>query len=75
MQRPDASPDHSSALAFIAFAAAAAVWIGVMAVQPKPHGIFDGNPQSLQASVIVMTKDIALARPQPHVTELADLQH
>lgn len=71
MQRSNPSPDHSSALAFIAFAAAAAVWIGVMAVQPMPQG----NVQGLQASTIVMTKDIALARPQPHDMELANLSH
>lgn len=65
MQRPDPSPDRSSAIAFIAFAAAATVWISVMAVQPKPEG--------LQASVIVMSKDIAMTLPRPAWTELADL--
>jgi hypothetical protein len=65
MQRPAPSPDRSSAIAFIVFASAAAVWIGVMAAQPKPAG--------LQASVIVMTKDIALLQPQPHWIELAGM--
>jgi hypothetical protein len=65
MQRPDPSPDRSSAIAFTAFAAAATVWIGVMAVQPKP--------ESLQASVIVMSKDIAMTMPHAPWMELADL--
>jgi hypothetical protein len=75
MQRPDPSPDHSSALAFTVFAAAAAVWIGVMAVQPTPQGNSQGNSLGLQVSAIVMTKDITLVRPQPHDTELANLSH
>lgn len=65
MQRPDPSPDGSSAIAFVAFAAAATVWIGIMAVQPKP--------ESLQASVIVMSKQIAMTLPRPAWVELADL--
>ncbi len=65
MQRPDPSPDRSSAIAFVAFAAAATIWIGVMTVQPKP--------ESLQASVIVMSKDIAMTMPRPSWTEMADL--
>ena len=65
MQRPDPSPDRSSAIAFVAFAAAATVWIGIMAVQPKP--------ESLQASVIVMSKQIAMTLPRPAWVELADL--
>lgn len=65
MQRPDPSPDRSSAIAFAAFAAAATVWIGIMAVQPKP--------ESLQASVIVMSKQIAMTLPRPAWVELADL--
>jgi hypothetical protein len=67
MQRPAPSSDRSSATAFILFASAAAVWIGVMAMQP--------HPASLQASVIVMTKDIALVQPATSVMELADLAH
>ncbi|QUS39786.1 hypothetical protein RPMA_13760 [Tardiphaga alba] len=59
MQRPD----HSSIVAFVAFAAAATMWIGVMAAQPKPEGLL--------ASTIIMTKDIALAQ-QPALI-LADL--
>lgn len=65
MQRPDPSPDRSSAIAFVAFAAAATVWIGVMAIQPRP--------ESLQASVIVMSKDIAMTIPRAPWAELADL--
>lgn len=65
MQRPAPSPDRSSAIAFVAFAAAATVWIGVMAVQPKP--------ESLQASVIVMSRDIAMTIPRAPWMELADL--
>lgn len=65
MQRPDPSPDRSSAIAFVAFAAAATVWIGVMAAQPKP--------QSLQASAIVMSKHIAMTMPRASWMELADL--
>jgi hypothetical protein len=65
MQRPDPSPDRSSAIAFVAFAAAATVWIGIMAVQPKP--------ESLQASVIVMSRDIAMTMPRAPWMELADL--
>lgn len=65
MQRPNPSPDRSSAIAFVAFAAAATVWIGVMAVQPKPA--------SLQASVLVMSRDIAMTLPRPTWVELADL--
>lgn len=65
MQRPDPSPDRSSAIAFVAFAAAATVWIGIMAIQPKP--------ESLQASVIVMSKQIAMTLPRAPWMELADL--
>jgi hypothetical protein len=65
MQRPDPSSDRSSAIAFVAFAAAATVWIGIMAVQPKP--------ERLQASVIIMSKDIAMTIPRPAWAELADL--
>jgi len=65
MQRPAPSPDRSSAIAFVAFVAAATVWIGVMAVQPKP--------ESLQASVIVMSRDIAMTIPRAPWLELADL--
>lgn len=66
MQRSAPSPDHSSIFAFTAFAAAAAVWIGVMAVQPKPA--------SMQASAIVISKDVVVTvRPQPPFVELADL--
>lgn len=64
MQRPDPSPDRSSAIAFVAFAAAT-VWIGIMAIQPKP--------ESLQASVIVMSKQIAMTLPRAPWMELADL--
>ena len=67
MQRPGPSPDRSSVVAFALFASAAAVWIGIMTMQPKPAG--------LQASVIVMTKDIALLQPKPQWVELADLPH
>ncbi len=65
MPRADRSADRSSVIAFIAFAAAAAGWISVMAVQPKPA--------SLQASEIVITKDIAVVQPPPQCTELAGL--
>ncbi|MET0219345.1 MAG: hypothetical protein ABW213_01680 [Tardiphaga sp.] len=65
MSQSDSSPDRSSAVAFIAFAAAAAVWLGVMAVQP--------NGTDLQAATIVMTKDIAVTLPSPHWTEIAGL--
>lgn len=65
MQRPAPSPDRSSAIAFVAFAAAATVWIGIMAVQPKPEG--------MQASVVVMSKQIAMTLPRPAWVELADL--
>jgi hypothetical protein len=65
MKRPDPSPDRSSAIAFVAFAAAATVWIGIVAVQPKPEG--------LRASVFVMSRDIAMTVPQPTWTELANL--
>lgn len=66
MQRSDPLPDHSSVFASTAFAVAAAVWIGVMAVQPKPA--------SMQASAIVISKDVVvMARPQPPLVELADL--
>lgn len=65
MQRPEPSPDRSSAIAFVAFAAAATVWVGVMAVQPKA--------ESMQTSFTVMSKDIAIAMPRVPWTELADL--
>ncbi len=65
MQRPDPSPDRSSAIAFVAFAAAATVWIGIITVQPKP--------ESLQASVLVMSRDIAMTLPRAAWLELADL--
>lgn len=65
MQRPEPSPDQSSAIAFVAFAAAATVWVGIMAVQPKP--------ESMQASVIVMSRDIAMTIPRASWMELADL--
>lgn len=65
MQRPDPPADPSSTIAFVAFAAAATVWISVMAVQPKP--------ESLQASVIVMSRDIAMTIPPPTWVELAGL--
>jgi hypothetical protein len=65
MQRPDPSSDRSSAIAFVAFAAAATVWIGIMAIQPKP--------ESLQASIIVVSRDIAMTMPRAPWTELADL--
>lgn len=63
MLRSDPSPDHSS---IFAFAAAAAVWIGVMTIQPKATG--------LQASAIVAGHDVIVsARPLPPMLELADL--
>jgi hypothetical protein len=65
MPQSDSSPDRSSLVAFIVFAATAAVWLGVMAVQP--------NGTDLQAATIVMTKDIALKLPSPHWTEVAGL--
>ncbi|UGV27011.1 hypothetical protein E0H22_15725 [Rhodopseudomonas boonkerdii] len=66
MLRSDPSPDHSSIFAFAAFAAAAAVWIGVMTIQPKATG--------LQASAIVAGHDVIVsARPLPPMLELADL--
>jgi hypothetical protein len=46
-----------------------------MAVQPTPLGNPKGNSLGLQVSAIVMTKDITLARPQPHDMELANLSH
>lgn len=66
MPQSDPSPDRSSLLAFIAFGAAATIWIGVMAIHP--------NPASLHASAIVISRDIiAMARPAPTLMELADL--
>jgi hypothetical protein len=66
MPRSDPSPDHSSIFAFTAFAAAASIWIGIMAVQPKIT--------SLQASAIVIGHDVIVsARPLPPLLELADL--
>lgn len=67
MPQSDSSLDRSSLVAFIAFAAAAAVWLGVMAVQP--------NASDLQAAAIVMTKDIAVVLPPPRWTEVAGLAH
>jgi hypothetical protein len=67
MPQSESSPDRSSLVAFVAFASAAAVWIGVMAVQP--------NAADLQAAAIVMTKDIAVVLPPPHWTEVAGLAH
>jgi len=57
MQHSALSSDRSSVFAFITFAAAATVWIGVMAVQPKGEG--------LRALSIVMTKDIAVVQQPP----------
>jgi hypothetical protein len=64
MQRRDPSPDGSSVVAFLAFAAAATVWIGLMASQPRPA--------DLLASAMVM-KDVAMAAPIAPPVEMADL--
>lgn len=71
MPRSDPPIDASSAIAFIAFALAASIWIGAMAVQP---------PSGVQTAAVVMTKDImiknvAATPPPPRLTEIADLAH
>jgi hypothetical protein len=67
MPRSDPPIDASSALAFIAFVFAAAVWIGSMATEPSSG--------ALKAAAIVMTKDVVVALPPPRFTEIADLTH
>lgn len=58
-------PDRATALAFSAFAAAACIWIGVMAQEQ--------GATHLQATTIVLSQNVSIAIPSAPVIALADL--